>query len=223
MKKISNEDDLKNYVFNLERENISLKKSHSYRLGKSLIDIKNKILEKDFKGLNPALKNLVDSTQKVDKNQDHAVISISNITESKIKNINSKNTSSTMNYTINSNVYYFLPKVKDRMIAGVFSNNFELDDEKYRKVLLKPDNYKDVIAKSNIDVIFFDLKDLKDNKLWFSFGTYNSTFIMRKIIYCLNSQDHIIKILIENENISLYPLILELKNKNFFNEVSFSM
>ncbi|WP_045453018.1 hypothetical protein [Psychrobacter sp. JCM 18903] len=112
MKKISNEDDLKNYVFNLERENISLKKSHSYRLGKSLIDIKNKILEKDFKGLNPALKNLVDSTQKVDKNQDHAVISISNITESKIKNINSKNTSSTMNYTINSNVYYFYQKLK---------------------------------------------------------------------------------------------------------------
>ncbi len=223
MKKISNEDDLKSYVFNLERENISLKKSHSYRLGKSLIDIKNKLLEKDFKSLTPALKNLVDSTQKINKNQNHAVISISSIIGSKIKEIDSKNISNTMNFNINNSYYYYLPKVKDRMIAGVFSNNFQLDDEKYRKVLLKPDNYKDVIVKSNIDVIFFNLKDLKDNRLWFSFGTYNSAFMMRRLVHCLNSQDHIRKVLIENAPISLYPLILELKNDNFFNEIQSSI
>ena len=225
MKKISNEDDLKNYIFNLERENSSLKISHSYRLGKSLIDIKKKLLEKDFKNITPALKSLAESTKKLNKNknQSHAVISISNITKSRNVNINPKIISNTINYNTNSSHYYFLPKIKDRVIAGVFSKEFELDENKYRKVLLKPDNYKDVIVRSNIDVIFFDLKDMKDNRLWFSFGTYNSAFIMRKLVHCLNNQDHIRKILIENEPISLYPLILELKNDNFFNEIQSSI
>ena len=41
MRTIKDEQDLKKYIYNLERENESLKKSNSYRVGKSLISIKD--------------------------------------------------------------------------------------------------------------------------------------------------------------------------------------
>lgn len=216
MRTIKDEQDLKKYIYNLERENESLKKSHSYRVGKSLISIKESLLEKRFKNLVPASKKLLEATKKVEKKPSHVAIDIKKINSSVLKG---KATSvvDISSIDIQDNIqHYFISKIKYKKVVGVFSRNSNSVSNECVNILLTPDNYKEIIAKSNIDFLIFDLQKLKDNPLWFAFGTHDSIFLLRNFVLSLKSQPSIVKVLIANEDITLFPLIMKLKELGFF-------
>ena len=218
MRTIKDEQDLKKYIYNLERENESLKKSHSYRLGKSLINVKDNLLEKNFKTLVPASKKILEAIKKADKKPNHIAVDVTRMGGSVIES----NTNTVLN--INSNdiqdsiQHYFVPKIKYKKVVGVFSADIDISDER-ADILLSPDNYKEVIAKSNIDFLVFDLQALKGNALWFAFGTHDSIFLLRSVVLSIKSQPSIVKVLIENEDITLFPLLSKLKDLNFFDVI----
>lgn len=216
MRTIKDEQDLKKYIYNLERENESLKKSHSYRVGKSLIRIKDSLLEKKFKSLVPASKKLLEATKKAEKKPSHVAIDIKKINSS----VSKGKTTSVVNISsidIQDNIqHYFISKIKYKKVVGVFSRTSNSVSNECANILLTPDNYKEIIAKSNIDFLVFDLHSLKDNPLWFAFGTHDSIFLLRSFVLSLKSQPSIVKVLIANEDITLFPLIMKLKELEFF-------
>lgn len=214
MRTIKDEQDLKKYIYNLERENESLKKSNSYRVGKSLIRIKDSLLEKKFKNLVPASKKLLEATKKAEKKPSHVAVDITKINSSVVKGrANSAANISPIDIQ-DSIQHYFISKIKYKKVVGVFSRT-SISNE-CANILLTPDNYKEIIAKSNIDFLVFDLHSLKDNPLWFAFGTHDSIFLLRSFVLSLKSQPSIVKVLIANEDITLFPLIMKLKDLGFF-------
>lgn len=218
MRTIKDEQDLKKYIYNLERENESLKKSHSYRLGKSLIDAKENLLEKNFKNLVPASKKILEAIKKAEKKPNHVAVDINKMSSRVYKNKANPVANLSSNDIEDNIQHYFVPKIKYKKVVGVFSKttvNCGLNDECVN-ILLTPDNYKEVIAKSNIDFLVFDLQTLKDNPLWFSFGTHDSIFLLRSLILSVKNKPSITKVLIENEDITLFPLLLKLKDMEFF-------
>ena len=216
MRTIKDEQDLKKYIYNLERENESLKKSHSYRLGKSLIDAKDKLLEKNFKSLVPASKKILEATKKAGKKPNHVTVDINKIHSSSHGSQGNSVVNISSNDIQDSLQHYFVPKLKYKKVVGVFSRDSSNINNEYVNILLSPDNYKEVIAKSNIDFLIFDLQKLKDNPLWFAFGTHDSIFLLRSFVLSVKSQPSIVKVLIENEDITLFPLLLKLKDLGFF-------
>ena len=216
MRTIKDEQDLKKYIYNLERENESLKKSHSYRIGKSLISMKDSILEKRFKSLVPASKKLLEATKKAEKKPSHVAVDITKIHSSVIK-VKANPVANISPIDIQDSIqHYFIPKIKYKKVVGVFSLDSSSKNDECANILLSPDNYKEIIAKSNIDFLIFDLQNLKDNPLWFAFGTHDSIFLLRNFILSLKSQPSIVKVLIANEDITLFPLIMKLKDLGFF-------
>ncbi|MEN2751839.1 hypothetical protein AAIR29_09360 [Psychrobacter sp. FBL11] len=216
MRTIKDEQDLKKYIYNLERENESLKKSHSYRVGKSLISIKDNLLEKKFKNLVPASKRLLEATKKAEKKPSHVAIDIKKINSSVAKS--KANPAAYINsIDIQDSIqHYFIPKTKYKKVVGVFFLDSSSISNEYTSILLTPDNYRETIAKSNIDFLIFDLQKLKDNPLWFAFGTHDSIFLLRSFVLSVKSQPSIVKVLIANEDITLFPLLMKLKDLGFF-------
>lgn len=213
MRTIKDDQDLKKYIYNLERENESLKKSNSYRVGKSLISIKDSLLEKRFMSLIPDSKNLLKATKKAEKKPSHVAIDIKKINSS-VFNSKAKPVINVSSSGIQDNIqHYFIPKVKYKKVVGVFSRD---SSNECANILLTPDNYKEVIAKSNMDFLIFDLQNLKDNPLWFAFGTHDSIFLLRSFVLSVKSRPSIVKVLIANEDITLFPLLLKLKELGFF-------
>ena len=216
MRTIRDEQDLKKYIYNLERENESLKKSHSYRLGKSLINVKDNLLEKNFKTLVPASKKILEAIKKVDKKPNHIAVDVTKMGNSVVES-NKVSVLSTNSSDIRDNIqHYFVPKIKYKKVVSVFSRGSSDPSDERANILLSPDNYKEVIAKSNIDFLVFDLQALKDNPLWFAFGTHNSIFLLKNVVLSVKSQPSIVKVLVENEDITLFPLLLKLKDLGFF-------
>lgn len=216
MRTIKDEQDLKSYIYNLERENESLKKSHSYRVGKSLISIKDSLLEKRFKSLVPASRKLLEATRKAEKLPSHVAVDIQKINNSVFKS-KAKPVINVSSSDIQDNIqHYFIPKIKYKKVVGIFSRDSSSISNECANILLTPDNYKEVIAKSNIDFLVFDLQNLKDNPLWFAFGTHDSIFLLRSFVLSVKSQSSVVKVLIENEDITLFPLLLKLKDLGFF-------
>ena len=216
MRTIKDEQDLKKYIYNLERENESLKKSHSYRLGKSLINIKDKLLEKNVKSLIPASKNLLAATKKAQKSPSHVAIDIEKINNSMFKS-QAKSVAETKSSVNQDSIqHYFTPNIKYKKVIGTFSKTSGIKNGDCANILLTPDNYKEVIGKSNIDFLVFDLQSLKDNPLWFAFGTHDAIFLLRNLVMIVGKHPSIVKVLIENEDITLFPLFMKLKELGFF-------
>lgn len=215
MRTIKDNKDLKEYIYDLERENESLKKSHSYRVGRSLIDIKNIVLEKKFKNLVPASKKLLEATKKVKKSPNHVIVDIQKIVGLDTKKASQPVSAKSSNATLDSVPHYFIPKLKYKKVSGVFFDKKNTTNES-ANILLTPDNYKEVIDKANIDFVVFDLQKLKDNPLWFAFGTHDSIFLLKSVVLSLDRAPSIGKVLIENEDITLFPLLLKLKELGFF-------
>ena len=215
MRVIRDDKNLKKYIYDLERENESLKKSHSYRLGKSLISIKNIFLEKKIKNLALASQKIIEATKKLEKSPNHVVVDVKKIVELDAKKTFqpvSANSSSAISDSVS---HYFIPKLKYKKVSGVFSDKKNTTNESVN-ILLTPDNYKEVIDKANIDFVEFDLQKLKDNPLWFAFGTHDSIFLLKSVVLSLDRAPSIGKVLIENEDITLFPLLLKLKELGFF-------
>ena len=212
MKVIDDIDDLLKYIYNLERENASLKRSHSYRVGKSLIDIKNTIKKKDLIGLHPKAKSLLEATKKIKLSPKHIKVDLDKIIERGEVNSSSSKMKA-KDVSENNIIHYFIPKMKYVEVTGVFSEN-----ECYSSshILISPHNYQEVIEKSGIDIVIFDLKSISNSTLWFSLGTYEAIDLLRRLINALKSNKKIITVLVENDNIKLFPLFLDLKNQGFF-------
>lgn len=212
MKVIDDKDNLLKYIYNLERENASLKRSHSYRVGKSLIDIKNTIKKKDLIGLHPTAKSFLQATKKIKSSPKHIKIDLEKIIEggSILPSISERKNEHMGKNDIN---HYFIPKIKYSEVMGVFSEN-ECSSDFH--ILISPYNYQEVIEKSGIDIIVFDLKSISNSILWFSLGTYEAIELLRRLTNALKKNKKIITVLIENDNIKLFPLFLDLKNQGFF-------
>ncbi|MGP4970550.1 hypothetical protein [Psychrobacter aquimaris] len=216
MRTIKDEKDLRKYIYDLERENESLKKSHSYRLGKSLINIKDNLLEKKFRSLIPASKKLLEATQKTEKKPSHVAVDMNKVNNSVFKD-KVKPVVNIISSDIQDNIqHYFIPKIKYKKVVGVFCRDSNSINNECASILLTPDNYKEVIDRTNLDFLIFDLQALKDNPLWFAFGTHDSIFLLRSFVLTVKGHPSIVKILIENEDVTLFPLLLKLKDLGFF-------
>lgn len=221
MKTIKDESNLKRYVFNLEKENESLRKSHSYRVGKSLINLRDALRNKAAREISDTARELLAATKKLNKTPTHAFIDIEEILKKKSKTNKKTPVVNDINVFNKDNVnHYFVPKLKYRRVVGVFTHDQTEMDKENIYILLTPDNYNDVINKSGIETIVFDLKAIRNNSVWFALGTYDAIYLLKGLVSQLKTQKSITTVVIENEDIILFPLILELKNIGFFDRVT---
>ena len=216
MKIINDENLLKKYIYNLEKENESLKKSYSFRLGKSIIDLKNTVRDKQVHDLISSTKKVLDATKKARRAPIHAKINLEEILEKKSTILKSTNyLEKTLEKPDSAIEYYLIPRVKYSKVIGVFSQKSFQD----LHILLTPDNYQEVILSSNIDMIVFDLKEIIENPSWFALGTYEAINILRVLVSAIKSNNKISTVLIESADILSLPLFLELKKIDFFDFV----
>lgn len=213
MKIINDENLLKRYIYNLEKENESLKKSYSFRLGKSIIDLKNTVKNKQVHDLIPSTKKVFNATKKAGRSPLHAKINLEEILEKKSKILKStRYVEKKLEKSDGAIEYYLIPRVKYSKVIGIFSQKSFQD----LHILLTPDNYQEVILSSNIDMIVFDLKEIIENPSWFALGTYEAINILRILVNAINNNNKISTVLIESADISSLPLFLELKKIDFF-------
>lgn len=216
MKIINDENLLKRYIHNLEKENESLKKSYSFRLGKSIIDLKNTVRDKQVHDLISSTKKVLNATKKARRAPIHAKINLEEILEKKSTILKSTNyLEKTLEKPDSAIEYYLVPRVKYSKVIGVFSQKSFQD----LHILLTPDNYQEVILSSNIDMIVFDLKEIIENPSWFALGTYEAINILRILVSAIKSNNKISTVLIESADILSLPLFLELKKIEFFDFV----
>ena len=182
--------------------------------------MKNAIRSKKKSEIIPIAKQCLNATKKIKKSPKHIKINMEEILEKKIE---VSKTNNSLKYEILECTsvidQYLIPRIKYSEVVGVFSKQQSLQDF---HILLTPDNYQEVILKSNVDIIIFDLSEIIANPSWFSLGTYESINILRVLINIIRINSKVSTVLLENTDISVLPLFLELKKMGFFDFVKTS-
>ncbi|WP_038345903.1 hypothetical protein [Acinetobacter sp. A47] len=212
MKELKTVHEIENYIHDLEKKVFQLQNTHAFRVGMAIMKFYDRPNSIKILELNKFIKELLAATKK-------ASVKNTALQESKVilkQEIVSNNSQVQINKDEPSPQYYFLPILKDRKQVLTFS--YELSKEN-GWTLVTPNNFKELLMYGNFDEIELNLSHITDSPLWSYFGTYDDIPRTNQLLDLLLKNNRINKVLIHQNDLALYPIILD--RLSVFNNVLF--
>ena len=214
MNKVITVDRAENYIFFLEKRIDSIERSHSYRIGKNLVDLYAKRISwtQFFSGL-------VKSTKKKPKKIISQVEIKRNGSAAKVESVSTNNiTSAKLEIARFSHNYKIAPVYNSKkLIAGIFSKDYKsFLSQENELIEASPITIQDVVNNSSIDEFVIDLKALEGSLQWFGLGVPGELYRNRDfegVIKILNKKK--IKLLVKGQELlPEYPVLMKLISRS---------
>ncbi|PKF32873.1 hypothetical protein [Acinetobacter proteolyticus] len=212
MKELKSVNEIENYIHDLEKKVFQLQNTHAFRVGMAIMKFYDRPNSIKILELNKFIKELLAATKKANVknnllNESKIVLKQETIVNYAQVNVNNEEVSSQ---------FYFLPILKDRKQVLTFSNELAKENG---WTLLTPNNFKELLLYGNFDEIELNLSHIIDNPLWSYFGTYDDIPKTNQLLDLLLRNNRINKVLIHQNDLALFPIILD--RLSLFNNVLF--
>ncbi|AVL71587.1 hypothetical protein CEQ07_09250 [Oligella urethralis] len=207
---LKDQAEIQRYVDSLEREIMSIKKSHSYRIGKAVVDYYK---GPKLVGIRSFFKNLASATKKVELKQNKKIIRLPERIVYQNKADFRKESSYFENKTpdalLNQPFISYQRKIKNTPIVLALDSQTSSPNEDYFYV--HPNELDEYFIFLNADKIVLNLGAIYNDPLWRGFGTYDEAELTLKFMDYLEKSSIPInkRYLLRADLIGNYPLLLQ--------------